>query len=320
MTPERGGCTLLADEYEHCRAITARHGRSYYLAARLLPPERRRAVHALYAFARTIDDIVDGVEGVEGVAPADPIRAARALDDAAAVVDSLGSDAPARTDPVFAAFTDTARRFGIPHEYFGAFLDSMRMDVPGTPNFRSRYASWAALGEYMYGSAVVIGLQLLPVLGAADGAEPHAAALGEAFQLTNFLRDVGEDLDRGRVYLPQDELAAFGVDDDLLRWCRERRSVDRRVARALAHLIAVTRSLYRTAAPGIAMLDPRARPAIATALRLYEGILDEIEAHEYAVLHRRVTVTRTRRLALVAREMPRLAARPAVRTPSPAPA
>ena len=130
----------------------------------------------------------------------------------------------------------------------------MRMDTEITD-----YSTFAELDRYVHGSAAVIGLQMLPILGTTGpraDAEPAAAALGVAFQLTNFLRDVGEDLDRGRVYLPADELAAFGVDRELLTWSRRTRRPDPRITRALAHLMAHTRAIYRRAAPGIAMLEP----------------------------------------------------------------
>jgi phytoene synthase len=151
------------------------------------------------------------------------------------------------------------------------------------------------------GSAEVIGLQVLPVLGTVvprQEAEPYAAALGEAFQLTNFLRDIGEDLDRGRVYLPADELAAFGVDRALLSWCRSTGYRDVRVRRALAHLVARTMAVYRRAAPGIPLLAPAARPCVATAFGLYRGILDRIVAADYDVLGRRVAVGTARRLTV----------------------
>ena len=119
-----------------------------------------------------------------------------------------------------------------------------------------------------------------------------------AFQLTNFLRDVGEDLDRGRVYLPADELAAFGVDRDLLAWCRAHRRTEPRVRRALAHLVARTRAIYRRAEPGVALLDPVSRPCVRTALVLYGGILDEIVAVDYDVLAHRVVVGNARRAAV----------------------
>jgi phytoene synthase len=131
-----------------------------------------------------------------------------------------------------------------------------------------------------------------------EEAEPYAAALGVAFQLTNFLRDVGEDLDRGRVYLPLHELGAFGVDRDLLAWCRRTRRSDPRVRRALAYLVAHTRGTYRRAEPGIDMLEPVSRACVGCAFTLYRGILDEIEAAGYDVLSRRVAVPNRRRAAV----------------------
>ncbi|MBF4997484.1 phytoene/squalene synthase family protein [Nocardia sp. BSTN01] len=227
--------------------------------------------------------------------------------------------------PVLTALVDTIVRYRIAPEHFRVFLDAMRMDVPGSALFRNRYADMGELREYMRGSAAAIGLQLLPILGTVvpvAEAEPAAAALGEAFQLTNFLRDVAEDLDRGRVYLPGDELAAFGVDADLLAHCRRTGRTEPRVRRALAHLIAVNRAVYRTATPGIDLLRPRVRPAIRTAAVLYGGILDEIERHDYAVFDRRATVPTSRRLRVAVTEFGSGLRRPAnpappLRTPLP---
>jgi phytoene synthase len=174
----------------------------------------------------------------------------------------------------------------------------MRMDTHVTG-----YATLAELDVYMHGSAAVIGLQMLPVLGTVGtraAAEPHAAALGVAFQLTNFLRDVGEDLDRGRVYLPADVLAAFGVDRERLVHGRRTGHTDRQVRAALGYLVAHTREVYRRAEPGLDLLAPAARPCVRCAFTLYREILDRIEAADYPVLHRRVTVPRHRRLAVVA--------------------
>lgn len=146
----------------------------------------------------------------------------------------------------------------------------------------------------------MIGLQLLPVFGVddVDRAGPYASALGEAFQLTNFIRDVGEDLDRGRVYLPTDLWSAFGVDDNLLRAGRSRRHLDPRVRRALAHAVALTRDRYRRAEPGLDLLPRRIRPGIRTAFVLYGRILDEVEHSGYRVLDRRVTVPRRTRVSV----------------------
>jgi phytoene synthase len=161
------------------------------------------------------------------------------------------------------------------------------------------YPDRAALDRYMYGSAEVIGLELLPVLGTVvprEQAAPYAAALGKAFQLTNFLRDVDEDLQRGRVYLPADELAAHDVDRDLLMWCHTHSRTDTRVRAALAEQDAITRRIYEFARHGIELLEPRSRPCVAAALTLYSEILDAIEDSDFAVFSRRATVGTARRL------------------------
>lgn len=294
--------------YLRSRALLAHHGRSYSLAARLLPPERRPAVYALYGFARWTDDVVDRLDGTSTIA--ERAAALTAIEDqlqaAFAASDQDGprhlADPTLREsgvpDPIIAALADTVRRYRIDRAVFPPFLAAMRMDLSVTD-----YATFADLRRYMRGSAEVIGLQMLPVLGTVVPrveAEPAAAALGAAFQLTNFLRDVGEDLDRGRVYLPSTELAAFSVDRELLLWCRCTGRSDRRVRRALAHLVAWTRGVYRTAEPGLALLRPESRPCIRAATRLYAGILDRIVAEDYDVLSRRVAVPLHRRLALAA--------------------
>jgi 15-cis-phytoene synthase len=276
--------------YATCRALNATHGRTYFLATRLLPAARRPAVHALYGFARYADEIVDDLDDDRPVA------------EKALQLDALTADLHAALDrrpvevPVLIALADTARRYAIDRQHFSDFMVSMRMDTTVT-----EYATFDDLDVYVHGSAAVIGLQMLPILGTRvprAEAEPPAAALGVAFQLTNFLRDVGEDLDRGRIYLPMDELAAFGVDRELLTWCRRTRRTDPRVRRALAHLVARTRGTYRRAEPGIGMLEPVSRACVGCAFTLYQGILDEIEAADYDVLHRRVAVSNRRRAAV----------------------
>ncbi|GAB3464048.1 phytoene/squalene synthase family protein [Actinophytocola sediminis] len=276
----------LAAAYRECRRINARHGRTYFLATRLLPADRRPAVHALYGFARLADEIVDAAEV--------PDRAG-ALAGLAHALDQALAGGPA-ANPVLLALTDTVRRHDIDPGLFTEFLASMRMDLSVTD-----YASRAELAAYMHGSAGVIGLQLLPVFG-TDGpvadAAPAAAALGEAFQLTNFLRDVGEDLDRGRVYLPAEELAAFGVDRARLEHAYRTGRPDPAVRRALAHLVSYTHAVYRRAEPGIALLRKESQPCVRVAYTLYRRILDEIVDCDYAVLSRRVVVPTHRRLGI----------------------
>ncbi|MFE5475734.1 phytoene/squalene synthase family protein [Nocardia sp. NPDC056541] len=277
----------LREAYQRCRELNARHGRTFFLATRLLAPAQRPAIHALYGFARWADDIVD--EPLTDDAAGTP---AQRLDAVTRDLHDSLSGAPV-DDPIFAALADTVARYEIDHVLFDEFLDSMRMDLTVTD-----YPDRAALDRYVRGSADVIGLQVLPVLGTvgerADAA-PYAAALGKAFQLTNFLRDIAEDLDRGRVYLPADELAAHDVDRTRLQWCRSRRRTDAKVRSALAEQHAIARDWYRYADSGIAQLHPVSRPCVATAAVLYAEILDRIEESEFAVFTARATVGNARR-------------------------
>jgi phytoene synthase len=277
----------LRHAYTHCRRLNARHGKTYFLATRLLPAHRRPAVHALYGFARWADDIVD----CHGSRP-DPLERTAALEHLSASL-RHGLDTRLSTEPVVHALADTAHRYAIDPRHFHDFMTAMRDDLTVTD-----YPTYADLRRYMHGSAAVIGLQMLPVLGTTvprGEAEPYAAALGVAFQLTNFLRDVGEDLDRGRVYIPAELLNAHGVDRDQLHWSRATGRRDTRITHALRAFEALTRDVYRQAAPGIALLAPVSRPCIRSAFVLYSGILDAVADDGYSVLHRRAVVPRRRR-------------------------
>jgi phytoene synthase len=270
----------LRSSYDECRRINARTGRTFYLATLLLPAAKRPAVHALYGFARHADEIVDSFDPTLSATE----RGRRLVSWGDRFL--AGDD----DDPLLPAVHDTIRRHAIPVRYFEQFLASMELDVTV-----SEYASWDDLARYIHGSAVVIGWQLLRVLGTEPGLEavaaPYAADLGVAFQLANFIRDVGEDLRRGRVYLPKDEMASFGVTrDDLVSGV-----VDANLRRLLAFQIARARELLRSAAPGVRLLEPDSREAIRTASTLYGGILDAVEAADYRVLDRRVSVGLGRR-------------------------
>jgi phytoene synthase len=271
----------LRADFQVCRRLHAEHGRTYYLATALLPPAKRPYVWALYGFARYADEFVDSLTRPD---PA----ALLAWGDAFLAALRGGTAA----DPVGRAMLHTVRRWGIPAEHVEAFLASMRMDIT-----RTGYRTYAELEEYMYGSAAVIGLQMLPVLEPLDDAAAvHAQLLGEAFQMSNFVRDVGEDLERGRVYLPGEDLETAGVSREELWHCRRTGGVTPRVRALLAHEVARTRDLYRRAAPGIDMLHPTSRDAIGCAFVLYRAILDAVEDAGYRVLHRRVAVGGGRRL------------------------
>lgn len=273
--------------YAYARRLNSAHGRTYYLATLLLPPERRPHVHALYGFARFADDIVDVDPGGAVALPAgEADRAAAFARWSQEVLTDL--DWGASSDPVVRALIHTVHRFDIPRSYFADFLDSMRADLTVT-----EYATYEDLVDYMWGSAAVIGLQMLPVLGRADPGqawdelEPYAIHLGLAFQLTNFIRDIADDLQRGRVYLPQTSLLEFGVDRDRLA----RGRVDEPIRNLLAYEIERAREHYRAAAPGIDLIDPAARDCLRTAFDLYGGILGAIEARDYDVFSGRVAVS-----------------------------
>ena len=278
--------------YAVCRGIAAEHGKSYFLATRLLTPDRRAAVHALYAAARVADDIVDVGADEPGRDPEGELLAwSRA---ALAEVEAGWSD-----DPVRLALAHTYRRYDIPLEHLVDFLAAMTSDLDVTG-----YPDLAALDRYMWGSASVIGLQVLPVLGTAPGvareeAAPHAIALGEAFQLTNFLRDVAEDVDRGRVYLPEDMMAAHGVTREQLA----ARQHTPGFTALMQDMVAVTRRRYDDAALGTPMLARESRDCVRAATDLYGGILTEIERAGYRVLDGRVRVSKPRRLAVFARRL-----------------
>lgn len=277
--------------FRECKKINARYGKTFFLATRLLAPKQRPAVHALYGFARRADDILDDFDGRGSELRADQLQALSTR-----LFNALVENQPCDDDPTLTAVVHTAHKYDIGWNLFDDFLTSMRMDLTVTD-----YPDRAALDRYMYGSAEVIGLQLLPILGTVgprEDAAPHAAALGKAFQLTNFIRDVDEDLTRGRVYLPADELAAHGVDRELLKWCQDNRRVEPRVRRALMDQHAAARQIYADAQPGIAELAPASRPCVAAASTLYSEILARIEEIDFEIFGRRATVGKGRRLAV----------------------
>ena len=271
----------LQESYQECKRLNSLHGKTYYLATLLLPKSKRPYVHALYGFARYADEIVDDLAST--LSPQEKADALRSW--STGVLEDLKKGTS--TDHIGRALVDTARKFDIPHQHFVDFLHSMEMDLTVT-----EYQSYEALLEYVYGSAAVIGLEMVPILGYSDQRAFEAAKkLGIAFQLANFIRDVSEDLDRGRVYLPLDELARFGVDRAML----ERRALTPEIVEALKFQIARVRSLQDEADIGIAYLDKTSRPCIRAASELYCGIVDEVEAIGYDVFKKRAKTSTARR-------------------------
>jgi phytoene synthase len=258
--------SALSWAYRYCEELTAWHSRSFSLASRLLPPEKRRAVRALYAFCRTTDDIVDRPQGdvTEGLQS----WRQRAL-----------TARPEPHDLVPLAWADARRRFLVPPAYAEQLIDGVARDLT-----QRRYQTFSELAEYSYGVASTVGLMSAHIIGfESDEALPYAIRLGVALQLTNILRDIGEDWAVGRLYLPLDELQAFDLSPaDVARGL-----VTDRWRAFMRFQIARNRRLYREAWPGIAMLSKDGQMAIATAATLYAGILDDIEAHDYDVFSRR---------------------------------
>ncbi|MGH9180245.1 MAG: phytoene/squalene synthase family protein, partial [Acidimicrobiales bacterium] len=247
----------LEESYERCRRLNQRYGTTYYWSTCLLPRVKRHHVHALYGLCRYADDIVDDLGPV-------PVAAReRALADfrtrCMADLAAGGSD-----DPVLKAVVHTVRAFDIDPDCVRRFLRSMTMDLSV-----ASYESFADLLDYMDGSAAVIGEMMIPILEPrSPEAFGHARDLGIAFQLTNFWRDVAEDLDRGRVYLPQEDVRRFGAGSAL---------ADRRVTPGWVELMAFeidrTRRYYDSADIGIGLLPPVSARCIAGARSLYSGIL-----------------------------------------------
>ena len=272
----------LRASYAECKRLNSLHGKTYYLATLLLPPAKRPFVHALYGFARYADEIVDDLAST--LSPQEKADVLRTWSSGVLSDLSAGKS----NDAVGAALVDTVSRFNIPHQYFVDFLHSMEMDLTV-----STYANYEALSEYVYGSAAVIGLEMVPILGAlSDDAYESAKKLGIAFQLANFIRDVGEDLDRGRIYLPLDELAAHGVTEEMLY----KRVLTPEIIAALKFQIARVRRLQIEAAPGIDLLHATSRPCIRAASELYCGIVDEVEAIGYDIFNKRAKTSTARRI------------------------
>lgn len=279
----------LDESYELCREFNKRHGTTYYWSTKVLPKTKQHHVHALYAFARYADDIVDEIPSQGGRDVPTEVRAAALADFGDRFFTDLA--AGRSDDPVLKALVHTVRAFDIDTDAFRRFLRSMTMDLTV-----ESYDTWHDLLNYMDGSAAVIGEMMLPILEPTsyDEALPHARDLGNAFQLTNFLRDINEDLDRGRQYLPQEDIRRFGVD-------LSARAVIPEFVELMKFEIERCRELYRSAEIGIAMLPERSAKCVGAAHTLYGRILDEIEEQQYDVFSRRASVSTFEKARLVAR-------------------
>jgi phytoene synthase len=259
--------------YAHCERITQAYSRTFYLASAFMSRPKRQAIRALYAFCRVSDNIVDSSEGD---------RAANLASWRVAVCDKKMSN------PVLHAWRDTLSRYRIPLGYMFQLLDTLATDLTTT-----RYPTFEPLAHYCYGVASTVGLMSMHIIGFRDErAVEYAVRLGVALQLTNILRDVGEDWRRGRLYLPLDELQAFGLSEaDIESGC-----VSEPWRAFMRFQIARVRALYADALPGLVLLERDGRFAVAAAAELYGAILNDIEARDYDVFRRRAQVSASRKL------------------------
>ena len=268
--------------YTECKRLNSLHGKTYYLATLLLPPAKRPFVHALYGFARYADEIVDDLNSKL----TDQEKALELKTWGNQVLKDIGNGTS--SDHIGRALVDTVKRFNIPIAHFEAFLHSMTMDLTV-----SEYETFEDLMEYVYGSASVIGLEMVPILGSTSPEALVAAEkLGTAFQLANFIRDVGEDLDRGRIYLPISELKAHGVTHEMLH----ERILTPQIKSALQEQISRVRRLQAEAAPGIKLLSPESQACIEAASELYCGIVDEVEKIDFQIFEKRAKTSTWRRI------------------------
>ncbi|MEM9774278.1 MAG: squalene/phytoene synthase family protein [Chloroflexota bacterium] len=276
---------VLAEAYELCDQITAENSKSFFMSSALLRGDKKRGARALYAFCRVTDDIVDEPIWRNGAPP----TAENIFEDMQVWKSKSLSSTPSRSNLVALAWADTRARFKIPLRFAEQLIDGVMQDMD-----TNRYYTFDQLASYSYGVASTVGLMSMHITGfSGQEAIPYAIRLGVALQLTNILRDVGEDWRNGRIYLPVEELEAFGLTEENIAIGE----VSERWRRFMRFQIFRNRQLYLDAAPGIKMLDKDGRFAIAASAGLYEAILQDIEKHDYDVFSRRSYVSTAGKLA-----------------------
>lgn len=258
-------------DWQLCREIASTHGRSFYLASRALSSERRRSILAAYAFCRLADDVVD----FNG----------ETTDERRAALSDWERQLDRPEHPVAVAFAEVRDRYAIPEQPVRELFEGLRADLT-----ISRYQDWLELRQYCYLVAGTVGLIVAPILGCEDTrALPRAADLGIAMQLTNILRDIREDAELGRIYLPLDELAMFGIEPALVL----AGSPGPAFPDFMSMQIDRARALYEQALEAVPALSPGGRLATLVAAEVYSGILGRIESNRYDVFERRAVVSRT---------------------------
>jgi phytoene synthase len=273
------GDAALQASYRQAERITAEHSKSFHFASGLLPEEKRSAVRALYAFCRTVDDIVDESSDSERDLKLDYWRG---MVEHASFADH---------DLIAAAWADTLTRYHIPRHYALQLIDGVARDL-----FQSRYQTFEELATYCYGVASTVGLMSMYIVGFhGNNAVPYAIKLGVALQMTNILRDVGEDYRNGRVYLPREELAFYGIQESDLAAGR----ITENWRQFMKFQIERTRQLYQESWAGVRMLERDGQLAIGAASVLYQGILDDIEKNDYNVFSRRASLNALEKISRI---------------------
>ncbi|WP_082869745.1 phytoene/squalene synthase family protein [Deinococcus puniceus] len=286
-TPLPPAQTCLADAVAHCRDVTRLHSKTFYLGSRFFPAQERAAVWAVYAACRDGDDIADELTGHDAVTQLDGWWARMQVAFA-----GLPDPQPDGTHPIDTALSWAAQTYPIPLSAFGELHEGLRMDLNG-----HSYQTMDDLTLYCRRVAGVVGFMIAPISGYSGGERTlqHALMLGQAMQLTNILRDVGEDLERGRVYLPADLMTEYGVSGADL----QRGIVTPEYRALMRHLSALARDWYKQGRTGIPMLHGSARLAVQTAARAYEGILDDLERADFDNFRRRAYVSGPRKLLML---------------------
>lgn len=274
--------------YDYCQELTRREAKNFYYGFMLLPPAQRRAIYSAYAFARHADDIVDA-----GL----PLEEAKA--QLAAYRSSLDECVAGRPDSlVFEALHETIETYRIPPKYLFDLLTGVETDLT-----RARYQSFEELRDYCYHVASTVGLISIEIFGytAGERARQHAADLGIALQLTNILRDLREDAERGRIYLPLDEIEWFGYSEGELLAGR----VSPEFRRLIAFQVDRARHFYSLGRELLPHLPRRARACVGVMAGIYSSILDDIERDPAVVFERRVSLSASQKLVLAGRELMR---------------
>ncbi len=267
--------------FTQVNAVIRQHSQTFFFATGWLPRLKRQAIRSLYAFCRATDDLVDRANASQDDVAAWRLQVNRPLED--------------QQDPMLRTWLLTRETFNVNLRYQHELIDGVARDIAF-----SKFTNWEALQDYCYQVASTVGLLAIPIIGLANGAafedaKPYAVTLGIALQLTNILRDVGEDLESGRIYLPKDDLAQFGLTFGDL----QRKIFDFRFIALMKFEIARARALFREALPGIALLHRSSRVAVGAAALVYQAILDEIEAIGYQVYDRRAYTSNWRKIQML---------------------